>query len=176
MSSQNFISRRFDGTTAIFFKGDAFWTKLTLQCYIGNTPVRERDVTQKGAWRYAKAFIIPNTFRPSSSKKSHRNCQTSGFLSCLCYVWKSNGPEHVKVIAAPYTDPDQPVRPDQNHHMATQSAPLHREKTVTLLRRLSTVFDEGPSTPNSPIRSIDFKVISLENQHMKSWNGPNIYI
>ena len=34
--SKFYFSRRFDGASAIFFKGDAFWTKLTLQyccCY-----------------------------------------------------------------------------------------------------------------------------------------------
>ena len=86
-------------------------------------------------------------------------------LSCLFYLWKINGPEHVKVIAAPYTDPDQPVRPDQNHHMATQNAPLHTEKTVTWLRRCAGWAQSSMSAHLPRILlsgSVDFKVTSLE--------------
>ena len=101
-------------------------------------------------------------------KEKSQKLLNIGVLSCLYYLWKINGPEHVKVIAAPYTDPDQPVRPDQNHHnhhMATQSAPLHREKTVTWLRRCADWAQSSMSAhlPQIPLSgSIDFKVTSLE--------------
>ena len=78
---------------------------------------------------------------------------------------KINGLEHVKVITAPYTDSDQPARPDHNHHMATQSSPLHTEKTVTWLRRCAGWAQSSMSThlPRIPLSgSIDFKVTSLE--------------
>ena len=88
-----------------------------------------------------------------------------GILSCLYYLWKINGPAHVKVITAPYTDPDQPAQPDQNHHIATQSAPRHTEKTMTWLRRCAGWAESSKSAhlPRIPVSgSIDFKVTSLE--------------
>ena len=163
MSSQNFISRPFSGTTAIFFKGDAFWTKLTLQCYIGNKPITSH--MPKGSVTLRESFYNNQHFPAIIIEEKSQKLPNIGVLSCLYYLWKINGPEHVKVITAPYTDPDQPARPDHNHHMATQSSPLHTEKTVTWLRRCAGWAQSSMSThlPRIPLSgSIDFKVTSLE--------------
>ena len=88
MSSQNFISRRFDGTTAIFFKGDAFWTKLTLQCYIDNKPITSH--MPKGSVTLHESFYNNQHFPTIIIEEKSQKFPNIGVLSGLYYVWTSS--------------------------------------------------------------------------------------
>ena len=91
LTSQNFISRRFDGTTAIFFKGDAFWTKLTLQCYIGNKPITSH--MPKGSVTLRESFYNNQHFPTIiiEEEKSQKLPNISGFYHVYTIYEKSMG-------------------------------------------------------------------------------------
>ena len=125
MSSQDFISRRFDCTTAIFFKGDAFWTKLTLQCYIGNKPVTSH--MPKGSVTLRESFYnnqhFPTIIIEEKSQK-HR-----GFIMFILFMknqWAGACKSHYCALyrsrpaCAAWSEPS----------LGNPKRPLHTEKTV----------------------------------------------